>query len=325
MPTRLSSGGLAIRVAVALLLLISLAGVAISIDVHSATADGHASTTAGGSHSVATLESHTAVPADGSTGTDIVNFAAHENGIPYCDGGGGINGPSVGGSGSTCAQGVKGFDCMSLAQYAVYQATGFAIDANGDNLYGGPDYNSKDGSYIQSSSTVTEDKANLEPGEVVLFGGTSSFTYAHSGIWAGNDQIWDASGAKVQIVSFEDLMSTYNNDYQGAMDYNNLSGTNPPPLSISTTSLPNATIGKKYVGGQLTASGGTTPLKWTVSGLPRGLKVSSKKGLINGSVRSSKSKPQAPGKYPLTITVTDSSNPKQQASKSLNLTLVAAS
>jgi hypothetical protein len=273
-----------------------LVAIAAAIDVHPAGAD--------------------------TTRQAIVGFAAQEAGVPYCDGGGGFNGPTVG---ATC--GAPSFDCMSLAQYAVYQATGFPIDANGNNIYGGPDYTSPsaDGVYIRPSDTVAEDEAALQPGDVVLFGGFSSYSYAHSGIWAGGDQVWDASGTKVQIVTFENLMSTYGNAYQGAMDYNNLSGTNPPSLSISTTSLPNATIGKKYVGGQLTASGGTTPLKWTVSGLPKGLKVSSKKGIINGSVRSSKSKPQAPGKYPLTITVTDSSNPKQQASRSLNLTLEAAS
>ena len=145
MPTRFSSGGLAVRVAVALLLLISLAGVAISLDVHSATASGSSSDTASGSHAVTTDASH-AAPADAaSTGAAIVQYAKNEAGIPYCDGGGGINGPTVGGSGSTCAAGVKGFDCMSLAQYAVYQATGFAIDSpdkNGitDNVYNGPDY-----------------------------------------------------------------------------------------------------------------------------------------------------------------------------------------
>ena len=264
-------------------------------------------------------------PAD--TGTAIVNWAAKEKNVPYCDGGGGINGPSVGGSGSTCGTGVKGFDCMSLAQFAVYQATGFAIDANGDNIYGGSAWknNGTQGSYITNSSTVAQDEAALSPGDVVLFGGFNASSYAHSGIWAGNDQIWDASDSDVHIVTFESLMSTYGNAYQGAMDYNSLSGTNPSPVSISTTSLPAATIGKKYAGGQLTASGGTTPYKWKVSGLPRGLTVSSRTGLIKGTAKSSKRHPQSAGSFSLTVTVTDSSNPKQTASKSLTLTLKAAS
>ena len=53
-------------------------------------------------------------PAAGSTtGAAIVRLCSVAGDVAYCDGGGGINGPSVGGSGSTCGAGVKGFDCMS--------------------------------------------------------------------------------------------------------------------------------------------------------------------------------------------------------------------
>ncbi len=332
MPTKFSSRGLALRVVVALLLLTSLAGVAISIGVHSATASGSHPATAGGSHPAIASGSHVATADGSSTGAAIVNYAASQAGVPYCDGGGGIHGPSVGGSGSTCGSGVVGFDCMSVAQYAVYQATGFAIDSddkNGvaDNIYSGPDYNSNGsmGTFVPSMTTVAEDEAALSPGEVVLFGGYNPSSYAHSGIWAGNDQIWDASGSpgSVRTVSFEYLMSTYGNAYQGAMDYNAFSQTTPPKPSIATTSLPVATIGKRYKGGQLTATGGTTPYRWTVAGLPKGLKVSTRTGLITGTVRNSKKHPQAPGSYPVKVTVTDGAS--QQATASLTLTLDAAS
>ncbi len=338
MSTRPSSGGLAVRLAVALLLLISLAGVALSIDAHSATASGSSSTTTSGSTATATATdgSHAVVEDASSTGAAIVDDAAKEKGVAYCDGGGGINGPSVGGSGSTCAKGVVGFDCMSLAQYAVYQATGFAIDNPNpsgtrqgytENIYGGSAYkdNGTMGSYVApgASGTVAADEAALSPGDVVLFGGFATYSYAHSGVWAGNDQVWDASGSEVQTVSFEDLMKTYNNAYQGAMDYNALSQKTPPNFSISTSSLPVATIGEKYVGAKLTASGGTTPYRWKVSGLPKGLKVSSKTGLIKGKVTSSTRHPQAAGSYSVTVTATDSA--KDQASATLTLKLDAAS
>jgi cell wall-associated NlpC family hydrolase len=200
------------RIAVAGLLLFSLVAIAAAIDVHPATASGS------------------------STGTAIVNYAANKAGVAYCDGGGGINGPSVGGSGSTCAKGVVGFDCMSLAQYAVYQATGFAIDSENssgitDNVYEGPDWNGNGsmGTYVPAGNTVALDEQALSPGDVLLFGGYNQSSYAHSGIWVGNDQIWDASDSDVHTVSFEDLMSTYNNAYQGAMDYNALSLIKSPP------------------------------------------------------------------------------------------------
>ena len=63
--------------------------------------------------------------------------AASESGTPYCDGGGGIDGPSNGGvDESGCGAGVKGFDCMSLVQYAVYQATGIALPGDGSQPKG---------------------------------------------------------------------------------------------------------------------------------------------------------------------------------------------
>src|SRR5271165_4128598 len=46
----------------------------------------------------------------------ILAAAASQAGTPYCGSGGGISGPSKGGG---CA--AKGFNCMSFAQYAVYQ------------------------------------------------------------------------------------------------------------------------------------------------------------------------------------------------------------
>ena len=72
-----------------------------------------------------------------ATGAQIVAFAASQAGVPYCDDGGGINGPSNGGVVEAgCGPGVKGFDCMSLVQYAVYQATGIALPADGTQLKG---------------------------------------------------------------------------------------------------------------------------------------------------------------------------------------------
>jgi hypothetical protein len=208
MRTRRSHVGTPARAALAAVLVISLVGIAVSINVHSATA--------------------------GSTGALIVQKAASQAGIPYCNGGGGINGPTVGDSSSQCAPGVVGYDCMSVAQYAVYQATGFAIANDGENLPGGTAYTGV-GTLIQHQSTVAEDEAGLQPGDVVLFGGYSTVSYAHDGIWAGGDLIWDASGTpgQVQEVSFEYLMSIYNNAYQGAVRYSGIGLAGPPPPAPS--------------------------------------------------------------------------------------------
>ncbi len=89
----------------AVLLMVSLIGVVVSVDVPAAAAV--------------------------SIGQAIANAAASQAGVPYCEGGGGDNGPS---SGTGCTPPTVGYDCMSLAQYAVYQVTGITVPSNGEML-----------------------------------------------------------------------------------------------------------------------------------------------------------------------------------------------
>ncbi len=50
-----------------------------------------------------------ATPAGAATQEQaIVDFAASQQGVPYCEGGGGTHGPTVGGASSTCAPGSRG-------------------------------------------------------------------------------------------------------------------------------------------------------------------------------------------------------------------------
>ncbi len=53
-------------------------------------------------------------------------------------------------------------------------------------------------------------------------------------------------------------------------------------LSIKTSSLPDGKVGGSY-NLQLEASDGSTPYTWTVTGLPAGLTVDPKTGIISGS------------------------------------------
>lgn len=84
-------------------------------------------------------------------------------------------------------------------------------------------------------------------------------------------------------------------------------------LGISTTSLPSGTVNKAY-SVTLSATGGTSPYSWTVTGLPAGLTASA--GKISGI-------PTIAGIFSLTIKVTDSKN--ATASKVLSLTIAKAS
>jgi cell wall-associated NlpC family hydrolase len=274
-------------VAAALLLLVSLVAVAVSVDVHPAGAD---------------------------TGDAIVAAAASQSGIPYCDGGGGINGPSQPTDGEpTCP--APGYDCMSLAQYAVYQVTGITVPTNGELLPGGTDWDGQ-------GTGVGKDQSALEPGDVVFFGGSDLWHYAHSGIYAGDGEVWDAlqTGIPVGEHTMADLTGIYTN-YQGGVSYSG--SVTPPSFTVTTSSLPNATIGAAY-SAPLTASGGTTPYRWKVTGLPRGLRVDKTSGVIAGTVKNTKQAP-SPGPYTVTVTVTDSSSPKQKAATPITLQLEPAS
>jgi hypothetical protein len=154
-------------------------------------------------------------------GDQIVGFAASQAGVPYCDGGGGINGPTNGGVDEAgCGPGVKGFDCMSLVQYAVYQATGIALPANGSQKSGA-------GTYIAPAPTIAADTANLLPGDAVYWGGGGIDSFAHSGIYAGNGEVWDAIGVgqPVQQHSMAYLSTIYS--YDGALRYTVVGGGAP--------------------------------------------------------------------------------------------------
>jgi hypothetical protein len=171
----------------------------------------------GGAHPAGATTRSSARPA-ATQGDAIVAAAASQSGVPYCDDGGGVNGPSYGGVDETgCGVGVKGFDCMSLAQYAVYQVLGITLPPNGTQLSGV-------GTVIPASDT-----ADLLPGDVTYWGGTLA-NYTHSGVYAGNGMIWDAvgPGIPVQLHTLGYLEQIYN--YDGAIRYWTGASTPTPPL-----------------------------------------------------------------------------------------------
>ncbi len=96
---------------------------------------------------------------------------------------------------------------------------------------------------------------------------------------------------------------------------------NVTPVTITTTSLPNGTVGQSYTAPELTASGGTSPYNWSRnngSPLPQGLRLSAS-GAITGT-------PTTAGTTSTTFKVQDSTIPNQQsATKSLSITISAES
>ncbi len=88
---------------------------------------------------------------------------------------------------------------------------------------------------------------------------------------------------------------------------------NAPALLITTTSLPNGTVGTAY-SQTLAASGGATPYSWSlaVGSLPPGLSLSSATGTISGT-------PTTAGAVNFTVQVTDSAG--NTARQALTLTI----
>jgi Putative Ig domain len=86
----------------------------------------------------------------------------------------------------------------------------------------------------------------------------------------------------------------------------------PPPLTITTPSVPTGMVGTAY-SQQLAATGGTPPHTWTrsVGSLPPGLDLNSG-GLISGT-------PTSPGSFTFTAQVTD--NAQRTASQIFNITI----
>jgi cell wall-associated NlpC family hydrolase len=220
-----------------------------------------------------------------STGQAIANAAASQSGIPYCEGGGGIHGATVGDGSSTCKAGVKGYDCMSLAQYAVFQVTGITVPVNGS--LPGP------GKFIPPNGTV-----GLQPGDAMFFGGPSLDNYSHSAIYAGNGMLYDAlePGDVVQEHTFAAVNSDYGNVYRGAVRYvadtTTTTTTTPPPpvFGIRTKALGAGTVSIKAhpttYSQKLKASGGKPPYHWWVvkgsGSLPPGLHLNGGTGVIAG-------------------------------------------
>ena len=255
-------GVAALLAAVTAIMLFSFVGVALVVDVHPAAA--------------------------ATQGSQIVSEAASQAGLPYCYGGGGIHGPSAPTQPTEgCAPGQLGYDCMSLAQFSVYQVTGIVIPNDGAQPKGV-------GTVIPSQGPAPFDQGLL-PGDVTYWGGSLD-SYQHSGIYAGGGMVWDSygdsSGVPVQEHSMTYLEQTYN--YDGAVRFWSA-------LTVTTTSLPNGTVSlagqeHKY-SATLAASGGIGNLQWSriAGSLPPGLKLT-RKGVITGKARST-------GTYSFTVEV----------------------
>ncbi|MBB4929056.1 NlpC/P60 family protein [Kitasatospora kifunensis] len=127
----------------------------------------------------------------GTFGAQVIKAAEQWLGTPYSWGGGGIDGPGFG-----TAQGAftKGFDCSSLVQYSVYQASGDKLiipRVSEDQVNAGQEVSRND----------------MQPGDVIGFATKGSGDYSHIAIYIGNGQIVHAphTGDVVKISNLSDF------------------------------------------------------------------------------------------------------------------------
>ena len=111
-----------------------------------------------------------------------------------------------------------------------------------------------------------------------------------------------------------DEFRIYNNALTAA-EVSTLAGASPPALAISTSTLPNGTVGNPY-SQTLAATGGTAPYTWSITtgGLPTSLSLNPA-GTISGT-------PTVSGTSNVTIRVTDATN--ATADRALSLTVTSA-
>ena len=154
-------------------------------------------------------------------------------------------------------------------------------------------------------------------------GGTQPYTWSITSGSAGPLTLNSSSGAltgaptaqgalnfTVQVKDASSPPQTASGPFSITVDY--------PPLVISTSSLPSASIGVPY-SQPLSASGGLAPYAWSIaSGAVPGLSMNPSTGVLSGT-------PSAAGTYSLKIQVTDAaSNPPHNASRTFSFTVSAA-
>jgi len=154
-------------------------------------------------------------------------------------------------------------------------------------------------------------------------GGMPGYTWSiSSGTLPANLALSATTGANVTISGTPAAAGIYNytvtvTDTTPQSASQMYSGTiAPATLSVTTTSLPNGTIGVAYPSGtDLQASGGTTPYTWSISSgsLPTNLALSPN-GAITGT-------PTTIETSNFTALVTDSGSPPQTATKALSITI----
>ncbi len=172
------------------------------------------------------------------------------------------------------------------------------------------------------SATVTDASGNTVPGVNVIFTAPAS---GASGIFAGGSATSPPEATNAQGIATAPTFTA--NVTQGSYNVTaavagvalpaNFALTNqpPPPLTITTASLPGGQVNLAY-SQTLAATGGLTPYSWSIStgALPAGLTLNAATGVISGTA-------SAVGASSFTAKVTDSEAPAASQTANLSITI----
>jgi hypothetical protein len=164
-----------------------------------------------------------------------------------------------------------------------------------------------------SPSTIT-----LGQSATLTWSGINVTSCTGSGSWNGSESTTGRMTVKPAATGTSTYGLSCTNGTTMVQSSATLTVNAVPPLSVSTTSLPNGQVAVAY-SAMLAATGGTTPYAWTLTGgtLPSGLSLASS-GAITGTPTA------AASNAALTFKVTDAGNPMQSGTVNLTLTIAAA-
>ncbi|PQA58562.1 beta strand repeat-containing protein [Siphonobacter curvatus] len=149
-------------------------------------------------------------------------------------------------------------------------------------------------------------------------GGTTPITYAASNLPAGltfDPDTRQITGTPTQSGTFTvTVTATDAGNPQQTATRNYTITVNPATLILPDATLAAAQVGATYTATLPAASGGTTPITYTVSGLPAGL-------TFNPTTRQITGTPTEFGNFTIVLTATDAGNPPQTATRSYTLTV----
>ncbi|CAG0928948.1 hypothetical protein PLCT1_00866 [Planctomycetaceae bacterium] len=200
---------------------------------------------------------------------------------------------------------------------------GGTVIANGAASGGSRDFGSRDINLGATASlsifVVNNGSAALNIGTPTLTGDVGDFVVSIAGmsstIGAGQSTSFSIAfdpasiGTKNATVSFTHNDASTTNPFTFGVTGN---GTQPGPLTITTTSLTDATVGVPY-SAALQATGGYPGYTWTITAgnLPAGLALAG--GQITGTCTG------AAGNYPITVQVTDTQSNTQTQNLSIQV------